>query len=251
MTSMALQKQTKVVKLGKRLRKSFNRMLARYSKVGNPPVFDPAVFAWTRMLEDNWDSVWAEAEQVLHFREAIPPLGQLSPDHERLANDGKWQSFFLWGYGYRIPENCKRCPRTAELVEQIPGLKSALFSIHAPGVHIPRHKGVTKGMITCHLALKVPKEREKCRIFVHDQDYLWEEGKTFVFDDTFKHEVWNDSDEDRVILLVQFARPLRFPGSLYRAVILELIRLSPFVQEARRNMRHWTDRMKAAERAAD
>jgi beta-hydroxylase len=156
----------------------------------------------------------------------------------------------MWGYGYRVDANCARCPETIKLVEQIPGLRTAMFSIHAPGVHIPLHKGVTKGMITCHLALKTPTAREKCRIEVNGESYSWREGETFIFDDTYKHEVWNDTDEDRVILLIQFDRPLRFPGSLLRSAILGAIRLSPFVQDAKRNMSRWVDRMKQAEKAA-
>ena len=79
---------------------------------------------------------------------------------------------------HKVPENCSRCPETTRLVESVPGLKTALFSIHAPGVHIPRHKGATKGMVTCHLALVVPKEREKCRMAVHDQ--MIEQGRGHV-----------------------------------------------------------------------
>ena len=175
-------------------------------------------------------------------REAIPPISQVSPDHNRLNSDGKWQSFFLWGYGYKMPQNCDRCVETTGLVERIPGLKTAFFSIHAPGIHIPRHKGVTKGMVTCHLGLRVPKEREKCRMAVSDRICVWEEGKTLIFDDTLYHEVWNDTDEDRVILLLQVARPLRFPGNLISWLFLTAIRHTPFVQAARRNMVSWRAR---------
>ncbi len=94
-------------------------------------------------------------------------------------------------------------------------------------------------MITCHLGLLVPKERDKCRMEIAGTVCYWEEGKTLVFDDVSRHEVWNDSDEDRVILLIQFARPLRFPGSLIADVFLALVRVSPFVQDAKRALAKW------------
>ena len=34
-----------------------------------------------------------------------------------------------------------------------------------------------------------------------------------IFDDTFNHEVWNDTDETRVVLFVDVLRPLPSPGS--------------------------------------
>ena len=33
----------------------------------------------------------------------------------------------------------------------------------------------------------------------------WHEGETLMFDDTYEHEVWNDTDETRVVA----ARPVR------------------------------------------
>ena len=229
-----------IVNNGKKLRGNVNRLLARYSTVGNPPVFDPSVFSWTAMLEEEWQAIRAEALAVLEQREAVPPLQEISPDHARLAAyDNKWQSYFIWGYGYKLAGNADRCPRTTALVEQIPGLKSAFFSIHAPGVHIPRHTGVTCAMITCHLGLLVPQEREKCRIEIEDQTYRWTPGKTLVFDDTYEHEVWNDTEEDRVILLIQFTRPLRSPGKQLASFLMWLIRMSPFVQDAKRAVAKW------------
>jgi beta-hydroxylase len=229
-----------VVASGKKLRTKVNRLLLQYSTVGNPPVFDPGVFPWTAILEAQWQTIRAEALAVLQQREAVPPVQEISPDHARLADyENKWQSYFIWGYGYKLAANAARCPRTTALVEQIPGLKSALFSIHAPGVHIPRHNGVTFAMITCHLGLIVPQEREKCRIKIADQTYHWEPGKTVVFDDTYEHEVWNDTEEDRVILLIQFTRPLRFPGRQLASFFMWLIRMSPFVQDARRAAAKW------------
>ena len=233
-----------LIENGKKLRNGVNGIVFRFSKVGNPPVFDTRVFPWTKMLEEHWEEIRDEALAVLEQRDAVPPLKDISPDHARLAeNNDKWQSFFIWGYGYKMPSNAARCPRTTALVEQIPGLKSAFYSIFAPGAHIPSHRGVTAAMITCHLALIVPKERDKCRMQVDDQMLHWEPGKTLVFDDTFRHEVWNDTAEDRVILLVQFARPLRFPGNLFANFFLWLIRMSPFVQDAKRAIVEWDKKL--------
>ena len=227
-------RQKNVVKYGKRLRNFLNRTIARYSTVGTDPVLDNQEFAWTEDLEANWTTILKEANDLMVERAAIPTLLEISPDHERLTSDGKWQSFFLWGYGYKSPLNCERCPKTTEIVERIPGLKTAMFSIHAPGIHIPRHKGVTKGMVISHLGLIVPAEREKCRMQVSDQTLHWDAGKCFVFDDTYPHEVWNDTDDDRVILLLQVERPLRGFGLVLARAFMTAIRWSPFVQDARR-----------------
>ena len=85
------------------------------------------------------------------------------------------------------------------------------------GYHIPAHRGVSKGIVRAHLGLIIPKDAEKCRIRVGDQIKVWHPGEIFVFDDTYEHEVWNETPEERVILLFDFDRPMRFWGRLVNA----------------------------------
>ncbi|MFD1693056.1 aspartyl/asparaginyl beta-hydroxylase domain-containing protein [Azotobacter chroococcum] len=138
-----------------------------------------------------------------------------------------------------MDSGCQQCPETARILSAVPGLNSAFFSILGPGAHIPRHTGVTKRILTCHLALVTPTPAERCRIQVAEQTASWREGECLVFDDTYPHEVWNDTEETRVVLLIQFKRPLRLPGRLLGDLFLGAVRRSPFVQEARRNLSAW------------
>lgn len=232
-------KRSFAYRTGKKLRPLFNYCLSKSSLVANTPFFDKQTFPWTAVLEANFPAIRAEAEQVLKTRDSIPALRDISPDHQRIAESKSWQSFFLWGYGYKIEDNCRRCPNTARVLSAVPDLNSAFFSILAPGTHIPLHNGVTKRIITCHLSLMAPTEQEKCRIQVADQTAYWRDGECMVFDDTYPHEVWNDTNETRVVLLVQFKRPLRLPGRLLGDMFLGAVRRSPFVQEARRNLAAW------------
>ncbi|MFZ5746452.1 MAG: aspartyl/asparaginyl beta-hydroxylase domain-containing protein [Pseudomonadota bacterium] len=232
-----------LIKYGKHLRGLFDRMIASSSLVSNDPVLDVRDFAWTAQLRDHWEAIREEAIGVALGRGA-PSLASISPDHRAIAPMNRWRSFFLWGYGYSIDENLARCPVTARVVECIPGLNSAFFSILAPGTHIPDHRGVTKGLITCHLGLIVPRDGD-VRMRVRDRVLRWAEGETLVFDDTYSHEVWNDTSGTRVVLLIQFKRPLRNPGKWIAETFLSIIRRSAFVQEARENVRSWNDAMKA------
>lgn len=233
-----------VIRLGKHLRGVFDRLIASGSLVSNAPVLDVRDFAWTQALRDNWRAVRDEAEAVALRGEAAPSLATISPDHRAIAEIGKWRSFFLWGYGYRIDDNADRCPVTSALVERIPGLNSAFFSILAPGAHIPAHRGVTKGLITCHLGLVVPRDGD-VRMRVAGRVVRWAEGETLLFDDTYQHEVWNDTAATRVVLLVQFERPLRQPAKWVADTFLRVIKRSAFVQDALTNIDKWNAAVKA------
>jgi beta-hydroxylase len=229
-----------VINIGKKLRPWVDEKVANSSHVPNDPVLDPADFPHTAELEAHWEIIRDEALAIGADPDRVPALDEISPDHAGIAPAGKWRSFFLWGYGYPVADNLARCPKTAEIVSRISDLNTAFFSILKPGTHIPDHRGVTKGLITCHLGLKVPKVGD-CRMRVHEDIVRWEEGKTLVFDDTYRHEVWNDTEETRIILLVQTKRPARFPGNLISGLFLWAVKRTPFVQEARANIAKWDD----------
>ncbi len=65
-----------------------------------------------------------------------------------------------------------------------------------------------------------------------------------IFDDTFNHEVWNDTDETRVVLFVDVMRPLPFPDAAINEGIVKAIGYSPFVLDAKRNQEAWEDRFR-------
>jgi ornithine lipid ester-linked acyl 2-hydroxylase len=93
-----------------------------------------------------------------------------------------------------------------------------------------------------HLGLIVPQDAEACRIRVGEDFRHWEEGESLIFDDTFNHEVWNDTDETRVVLFVDVLRPLPFPESAINRAIIKVIGYSPFVLDAKRNQEAWEKR---------
>lgn len=230
------------VRVGLWVIKRIERLLERQSLVGTTPFLDNRDFPWSRELEARWQVVREELEGVMQDPERLPSFQEISKDQANLTQDDRWKTFFLYGYGYKMPVNCARCPETTRLVEAVPGMMTAFFSILAPGKHIPRHRGPYKGVVRCHLALMVPEPRERCRIQVGDEEAHWEEGRCLVFDDTYKHAVQNDTEGTRVVLFLDVRRPLAFPASAVNRLVLGLIRWSPFIRDARRNQRAWERR---------
>jgi beta-hydroxylase len=121
-------------------------------------------------------------------------LEKISPDQKDLAKEDKWKTFFFFAYGLQVPANSARRPRTATLLQAVPGAKTAFFSILSPHTPIPAHCGPDKGVIRYHLGLIVPEPESECRIRVGETIARWEEGRSMFFDDTFEHEVWNNTD---------------------------------------------------------
>lgn len=157
--------------------------------------FDTSSFPFTEPLERQWEAIRREFE-------ALDAQAFSAWPERRLYNYG-WDVFGLHFFGKRYDENCQRCPVAASVVESIPGMTSAGFSVLAGGAYIKPHRGYTKAVLRLHLGLIVP---EQCGLRVGSETRAWSEGKVLVFDDTNEHEAWNRSDERRVVLLVDFRR---------------------------------------------
>ncbi|MGD1921970.1 MAG: aspartyl/asparaginyl beta-hydroxylase domain-containing protein [Pleurocapsa sp.] len=232
-----------VYQVGKKIISWLENIISRYSLVENTQFFDPKKFAWTRELESNRQIIRKELDAILKFYEQLPSLHDISQIDYDLSHDRLWKTYFLYGYGIKMQQNCHYCPATTQLIENVPGMKTAFFSILLPGKHIPEHRGPYKGVLRYQLALKVPQDRKNCRIRVGNEFACWSVGKSMMFDDSFPHEIWNFTDEIRVILFMDIVRPCRFPVSLLNHLLLYLIRWSPFIRDAHRNQKKWDKRI--------
>lgn len=233
------------MKYGRKIILRVQKLMGRYSLIGDRQFFDPKNFPWSREIEANWKTIRDELDEVMQYQDQLPNFQDISPDQKKIATDDKWKTFFFFAYGLRSEDNLRRCPQTARLLDKIPGAKTAFFSILTGRKHIPEHCGPYKGVIRYHLGLIVPKEKEACRIRVGDKIAHWEEGKSLFFDDTFPHEVWNDTDSMRVVLFMDILRPLPVPVALLNDLIIKIIAASPFIRDAKKNHDEWEKRMAA------
>ena len=236
-------RQRAIRALKRRGRPALNRFIARYSEVGDPIVFPAGSSEWESALTDEWESIRDEALRVLDFRDIVPAFQEVSPDQQRITTGKHWKTFWLRGFGYRSERACELCPTTDRVLNRIPGVVTAFFSILSPHSLIREHSGVTKGMINCHLGLVVPDERSQCRIHVGSEEFGWELGELRIFDDTNRHKVRNKTDQDRIVLMIQFERPLRPPASWIRNLFFKGLRVTPYVRRARANQLEFEERL--------
>lgn len=211
-----------------------NRAIIGASLIPTTPILDPALLDWTDRLAAQWRTIQAECDALLAERDAIPPLGRIAAYHRRIAPDDKWRSFFFEAHGYEVVANRARCPATAAILDTIPDLVTAFFSVMDPGTYVPRHKGFSKALLNIHLGLRVPAGIEACRIRVADQTCGWVEGRILMFDESFLHEVWNDGDSARAVLFLQVMRPMRWYGRVLGRAAIRFVNLTKYVQQARR-----------------
>ena len=181
-----------------------------------------------RRLDAAVTEIRAELDEVLADKERIPRYHDLDARQTEIASvgDAAWRTFFVqlqWA-GDRLP-NRKLCPKTAALLDGIPGVMSGMFSILEPGKTVAPHNGPAFWYLRYQLALRVPREKPPT-LRVKDQYHTWQEGVSMLFDDSWEHEVFNESDDYRVVLIVDIQRPVPWPISVFGRV-LQWMRIPP------------------------
>lgn len=187
----------------------------------------------------NWRPIRAEALEVATGLARIPRFHEIMHEQADIsANDGRdWRMYIMQAYGVRFPRNLARCPTLAAIVAQSPDVLSASFSFLAPGKHIPPHRGPFRGILRGYLVLSMPLDAEgrpAATLTVDGHAHRLHEGQFLLWDDTFEHEVFNASDEVRIVLLLDIRRRL-MPGGLrlLSNAVIALVRLGIRVRGSR------------------
>lgn len=144
---------------------------------------------------------------------------------------------WVWNKGNQKIASCAL--RHLHSWNRSPDMKSAFFSVLSPRKHIPAHRGLFKGIIRSHLGIIIPGQAGDCHMRIGDQEICWKDGKVVVFDDTYEHEVWNDTDQTRVVLLIDAVRPFKGHLAWLNRSIVTLIGNSFYVTEAMKNHQKW------------
>lgn len=222
-----------------RLVEAAERLNVRHSAVGNPPVYPTDMFPWARAVEAEWRLIRAELDRILVRKGDLPAFHEISSQVRSISADDDWKTFLLCGYGITSEAAVRQCPETWRILQKIPGLKSAMFSIFEPGKHLPPHRGPYNGVLRFHLGLIVPDDRARVGIRIADRTCHWDEGRALIFDDAYEHEAWNHSDKVRVVLFVDFEKPTKFPANLANKSVLRLSVFTPFIQEGYEAHKAW------------
>src|SRR6185503_16285607 len=187
-----------------------------YPELPHVQYFDPGEFDWVPAVEAAAASIREELVAVLKdgtddFRAYLQAGAEtVRLDATKSLVDSKdWSALFLCENGATAAKVADRCPQTWAAVQRAPLLHipgrgpTAMFSLLKAGARIAPHTGMFNTRLVCHLPLIVPPG---CRFRVGNEVREWEAGKLLIFDDTIEHEAWNDSNEDRVVLIFDIWR---------------------------------------------
>ncbi|MDM4770455.1 aspartyl/asparaginyl beta-hydroxylase domain-containing protein [Solimonas sp. SE-A11] len=178
-------------------------LLSRVSTAARlPPV---ETFPQLKLLQDNWETIRDEA-LALYGQGHIAIKNDLPGSS--FYKDNRWKSFYLKIYDNDIPSAKALAPKTHALIEQIPGMNLALFAVLMPGKRLTQHHDPFAFSLRYSLGLSTPNS-EQCGLMVNGEHYIWRDGDSVLFDETYIHSAYNDTEIPRVILMTDVDRPMR------------------------------------------
>jgi aspartate beta-hydroxylase len=181
-------------------------------RISAPSVLNPAAyFPDARRFSDAWEAIRDEALDVARDIQKVPRFHELMEEQRVISahDDRDWRMFVLKAYGVEVVRNMEQCPALAGLIATSPDVLSAAFSYLAPHKHIPQHRGPYRGVLRFYLGLSVPLSddaRPRTILKIEDTEHRIGNGEYLLWDDTFPHEVWNQSDAMRIALLLDIRR---------------------------------------------
>jgi beta-hydroxylase len=186
-----------------------------------PAVYDKKDFPWVKRFEDHYPEIRAEIEAYLEKIQSLPQVAEVSgydPDSEEgkwstPGVEGRWRTVIIYLMGKWL-EPSGDFPVTRSCVEGIKGVADAGFTGLDGNSHILDHVGPNRGALRFQFPVIVPGEHGDCRIRVVDEIIPWVEGEAVIFDLAVSHEVWNDSDDLRILFMMEITTPLEFPFSI-------------------------------------
>ena len=109
-------------------------------------------FPWVARDRARMAAIRAELDRVLERQDELPGFQDISVDVRHHQPGPRLEDVLPRAASAASRQsNIRRCPDTWRLVQKIPGLKTAMFSIFEPGKHLPPHRGPYNGVLRLHL----------------------------------------------------------------------------------------------------
>lgn len=211
-----------------KIRPYFNSLQGGYQG-RQPPFYRAGEVAGVPLLESSFGCIREELAQNL----SDPATARICFRKNSLKKVSGWRQIELKVYGLEYPERVALFPRTMEILRSIPGMSTAYFSVLAPHTRIPPHLGETDAFYRVHLGIKIPASLPECGIEVAGEKKSWTAGGCLAFNDAYYHCAWNDTEEERIVLIIDILRPefmdemmyvnAGVRATLYHARIYELL----------------------------
>jgi len=201
-----------------------------------PPVnyYNNDYEAMLKPLKDNFTEIRSEVLKYVSSFE-IKNLEDIIPGNNNIPSfKGAFKIAPLKVFNVYFDKPLSHCPVLNKALRDIKIIKLIHISRLAPQSCIKPHTGSFGGHIRAHLGIKIPKG--DTALIVGGEKREWKEGEFIFFNDVQYHTAYNNTDEERIIFLMDLIRPLPFPLNIMNGIVSWIISVSPFFRQVIKNI---------------
>ena len=183
-------------------------------QLADEPWLEPERFDWAADLEAAAPELAKEVAGSLDLdADGLPYIGkhEVSETWRSLAGRTDWSAVHFWNDALPNERALARFPKVRAALERLPLVTlggaapvEAFLSILKPRTRIPPHFGLANYRLTVHLPLIVPAG---CGVAVAGEARDTRFGRLMIFDDSYEHNAWNDSEAARIVLIFEIWHP--------------------------------------------
>ena len=162
-------------------------------------VFDARSVPGLEKIKQNYEIIRAEAKVLLDMGVFQRPPAADEPGYNTFEKGG-WRMYPLKWYTKECgPSAVRACPKTCAVMDSVPAVRSAMFTVLPPGAKLGRHHDPIASSLRYHLGLLTPNS-DLCALTLDGVKHVWKDGEELLFDQTYLHSAINRTNIVRVIL---------------------------------------------------
>jgi len=166
------------------------------------------VYPNLKIFNYNFNNILFEVNNIIDKSNWIdwPEYNLLSYENNN-NNNKKWTIFPFKIFGKWYDKNIKLCPKINLLLRNVPELINASLSRLSAKTSLEPHQGwanLSNYILRCHLGIIIPGNSY---IYCDKEKRKQEINKWIIFDDSKLHWADNNSNSDRIVLILDIKRP--------------------------------------------
>jgi beta-hydroxylase len=176
-----------------------NFLLTFFIRGQKKAIFEAKSVPGLDKIKENYPLIRSEAKVLLDTGVFQRPPAIDEPGYNSFEKGG-WRAHFLKWYTKECNSAAlQMCPATCAVLDSIPAVRAAMFTVLPPGARLGRHHDPVASSLRYHLGLLTPNS-EKCAMTLDGVKYTWRDGEDLLFDQTYLHSIENQTETVRVIL---------------------------------------------------
>lgn len=168
----------------------------------SPNYYPTEQFDWAVQLESFSNEIAEEVHKIIDTHS-----GSFQPYFiESLSGKDGWRTFSFKTWGIDVKKALKAANTINSIANQFPQIVSISINLLPAGTKIAPHHGDSNTFFRVHMGIQIPCGLPECGFKVNGEEKAWENGKLLIFNDANRHEAWNNSEQDRIIVVFDILR---------------------------------------------